>query len=595
MVQDLLPALSRASTVRMLIQSAGSLPLSANYSDLTAYFLTHATAIGVLIVASGDPRDPANLRGVVSRRRFLEWIPRLSSDHPESATPLSAVTDFWQQIQRFEVVSGQVPILESLSYVSSRPGPEIYEPLVIRTPEQLGLLDVHNLLIAHAYLSQNNLPAIPLENNPGLAPPTNGKHSLKALVVKPRHRKKLLAPAVSAPPDPPLPTHTPSASPAIPTSELLGNVLEHIEDGIEIIDQYGRTEYINPALENMMGYSLEELRGQESCLLFCNEENNGTFYRNIFKIVQSGEVWRGELVGRRKDGSLAYHQATFSGVYSEDNRFTHCIGVRRSLERSDPLEEHSQMRERTLELEAQMAELQKLNRMKDDFLSTVSHELRTPMANMKLAIWMLRSSQSHEKRESYLRILEAECARETDLITDLLDMQRLEAGMGTMLSESIVLSDWLPCIMESFSVRTQERQQRLSLEVLPDLPPLIADSRSLERILMELLNNACKYTPPGQDIVVRAGRGPRSSGAWPTIELSVCNGGVEIPMKELPRIFEKFYRIPNHDPWKQGGTGLGLALVKKMVEQVGGTISVLSHSGNTTFAVELPQAPNRES
>lgn len=575
--------------VRMLIQSAGSLPLSANYSDLTAYFLTHATAIGVLIVASGDPRDPANLRGIVSRRRFLEWIPQLSSEHPESATPLSAVTDFWQQIQRFEVVNGQVPILESLSYVSSRPGSEIYEPLVIQTPERLGLLDVHNLLIAHAYLSQNNLPAIPFENNPGLEPPTNGKHALKALVVKPHHRKKLLAPA------PILPIHASPTSLAIPTSELLGNVFEYIEDGIEIIDQYGRTEYINPALENMMGYSLEELRGQESCLLFCNEENNGTFYRNIFKFVQSGEVWRGELIGRCKDGSLSYQQATFSGVFSEENRFIHCIAVRRTLERSNPIEDHSQMRERTLELEAQMAELQKLNRMKDDFLSTVSHELRTPMANMKLAIWMLKSCQSYEKRESYLRILEAECARETDLITDLLDMQRLEAGMGTMLSESIVLSDWLPCIMESFSVRTQERQQSLTLEVLPDLPPLIADSRSLERILMELLNNACKYTPPGQDIVVRAGRGPRSSGAWPTIELSVCNGGVEIPMKELPRIFEKFYRIPNHDPWKQGGTGLGLALVKKMVEQVGGTISVLSHSGNTTFAVELPQAPNRES
>lgn len=590
MVQDLLPALSRASTVRMLIQSAGSLPLSANYSDLTAYFLTHATAIGVLIVANGDLRDPANLRGVVSRRRFLEWIPQLSSEHPESTVPLSAVTDFWQQIQRFEVVNGRVLILESLSYVSSRPGSEIYEPLVIRTPEQLGLLDVHNLLIAHAYLSQNNHPAIPLENALSLESPTNGKHPLQALVVKPRHRKKWLATAT-----PTLPIQAPPASLAMPTSELLGNILEHIEDGIEIIDQYGRIEYINPALENMMGYSLEELRGQESCSLFCNEENNGTFYRNIFKIVQSGEIWQGELISRRKNGSLAYHQATFSGVYSEANRFTHCIGVRRSLGHRDPIEEHSQMHERTLELEAQMAELQKLNRMKDDFLSTVSHELRTPMANMKLALWMLRSSQSHEKRESYLRILEAECARETDLITDLLDMQRLEAGIGTMLSESIVLSDWLPCIMESFSVRTQERQQNLTLEVLPDLPPLIADSRSLERILMELLNNACKYTPPGQDIVVRAGRGPRSSGAWPTIELSVCNGGVEIPMKELPRIFEKFYRIPNHDPWKQGGTGLGLALVKKMVEHVGGTISVLSHSGNTTFAVELPQAPNRES
>jgi PAS domain S-box-containing protein len=589
MVQDLLPVLSKSSAVKTLIQSSGSLPLSAHYSDLTAYFLTHSTAIGVLIVANDDPSDLANLRGVVSRRRFLEWIPRLSSGHPESAVPLSAVTDFWQQIQRFEVINGQVPILESLSYVSSRLGSEIYEPLVIQTPEQLGLLDVHNLLIAHAFLSQNNPPS--------LSPP-NGRRPLKTLVMKPRQRKKLHMPIVptSFPePLPAVPTSSPEALLAVPTSELLGSVLEYVDDGIEIIDQYGRTEYINPALENMMGYSLAELRGRESYLLFCNDDKNKTFYRNIFKIVQSGEIWRGELTGRCKDGSLSCHQATFSGVYDEEGCLTYCVAVHRSMERGEPVEEHSQMRERTLELEAQMAELQKLNRMKDDFLSTVSHELRTPMANMKLAIWMLRNSQSYEKRENYLRILEAECARETDLITDLLDMQRLEAGMGTMLSESIVLSDWLPCVIESFTVRAQERQQSLVLEVLPDLPSLISDSRSLERILMELLNNACKYTPPGQAIMVRAGRGPRSSAVWPTIELSVCNGGVEIPMKELPRIFEKFYRIPNHDPWKQGGTGLGLALVKKMVEQLGGTISVLSHSGTTTFAVELPQAPNRES
>jgi PAS domain S-box-containing protein len=586
MVQDLLPALSKGSAVKMLIQSSGSLPLSANYSDLTAYFLTHSTAIGVLIVANDNPSDPANLRGVVSRRRFLEWIPRLASEYPESALPLSSVTDFWQQIQRFEIANGEVPILDSLSYVSSRLGSEIYEPLVIQTSEQLGLLDVHNLLIAHAFLSRSNPSTLSLPN---------GRYPLKTLVMKPRQRKQLHVPASNPIPAPIMPTLSPSPLPGVPTSELLGSVLEHIEDGIEIIDQYGRTEYINPALENMMGYSLEELRGQESYLLFCDEANNRTFYRNIFKIVQSGEVWRGELTGRCKDGSLSYHQAIFSGVYDEENRFTHCVAVRRSAERGEPIEEHSQMRERTLKLEAQMAELQKLNRMKDDFLSTVSHELRTPMANMKLAIWMLRSSQSPEKRESYLRILEAECARETDLITDLLDMQRLEAGMGNILSESIDLSEWLPCIMESFSVRAQERQQSLALKVFPGLPPLISDSRSLERILVELLNNACKYTPPGQDIVVRAGRGPRSSAVWPTIELSVCNGGVEIPMKELPRIFEKFYRIPNHDPWKQGGTGLGLALVKKMVEQLGGTISVLSHSGTTTFAVELPQAPNRES
>jgi signal transduction histidine kinase len=103
----------------------------------------------------------------------------------------------------------------------------------------------------------------------------------------------------------------------------------------------------------------------------------------------------------------------------------------------------------------------------------------------------------------------------------------------------------------------------------------------LGRILTELLKNACKYTPLGEQITVTA------CAKAETIQISVTNSGIEIPASELPHVFEKFYRVPSADPWKQGGTGLGLSLAKKRTEYLGGRIWVESASGRTCFTVEL--------
>ena len=234
---------------------------------------------------------------------------------------------------------------------------------------------------------------------------------------------------------------------------------------------------------------------------------------------------------------------------------------------------------------AQVEELQKLSRLKDDFLSTVSHELRTPMSNIKMAIQMLKISPSAERSQHYLEILQNECAREIQLINDLLDLQRLEtASYSSLLVEAINLQDWLPIIIEPFLDRTQQRQQTLQINLPPDLPTIISDRASLERILAELLNNACKYTPFGGEIVLSICDQCVSAATIFTISNSV-----EIAEVELPRIFDKFYRVSQSDRWKQGGTGLGLALVQKLVEQLQGTILVESSRGWTTFTVELPK------
>jgi PAS domain S-box-containing protein len=246
---------------------------------------------------------------------------------------------------------------------------------------------------------------------------------------------------------------------------------------------------------------------------------------------------------------------------------------------------------------AQVEELEKLNRLKDEFLSTVSHELRSPVSNMKMAAQMLEITLNREgildaktaksnaevsKVSLYLQILQKECKRETDLINDLLDLQRLEAGTRPLDLDVIELHIWLPQIVKPFQERAQNRQQILQVDIPSQLPPLVSDSASLERILAELLNNACKYTPPGEKIVLTA------EAKSETLQLSVKNAGAEIPQSELTRIFDKFYRVPNADPWKQGGTGLGLALVKKLTEHLRGEIWVESGLGQTGFIIELP-------
>lgn len=233
-------------------------------------------------------------------------------------------------------------------------------------------------------------------------------------------------------------------------------------------------------------------------------------------------------------------------------------------------------------LAQQVEELQRLSQMKDDFLSTVSHELRAPLTNFRLAIDLLAISDSETERAQYLAILERECTRETELINDLLDLQRLDANARQRDLENIELQSWLPTIVEPFRDRAVAQQQTLQVEIASELPPIASDPHSLKRILVELVNNACKYTPPAGEITVTAQSTP------PYLELVVSNSGAEIPPTELPRIFDKFYRVPKADQWQRGGTGLGLALVKKLVEHLSGTIHVRSGSGLTTFTVQLP-------
>ena len=235
----------------------------------------------------------------------------------------------------------------------------------------------------------------------------------------------------------------------------------------------------------------------------------------------------------------------------------------------------------------QVEELERLNVLKDDFLSTVSHELRTPVASIKMATQMLEVTLQQTQilqttsAGRYLAILRAECDREIGLIDDLLDLSRLEVRPEALTLTTLNLAEWLPPIVETFQERSRDRALTLRLELDPALPSVVSDGDRLERILRELLNNACKYTPAPGEILVTAQATPEN------VFIQIKNTGADIPPVELSRMFDKFYRIPVGDRWKYSGTGLGLALVKKLVSYLGGAITVTSAEGWITFTVQL--------
>jgi signal transduction histidine kinase len=259
--------------------------------------------------------------------------------------------------------------------------------------------------------------------------------------------------------------------------------------------------------------------------------------------------------------------------------------------------------------QTQSIELKRLNQVQDNFLSTVSYELRIPLANIRMAIQMVSLALKREETESslvseaffslspeafdkvtrYIAVLQKECDRETKLIQDLLDLQQLDTDTLSLIMSVIQLDQWLPYIVNPFHKRFQEYQLTCSVEIEPDLPSLMCDQINLSRILVELLNNAYRYTPTGEKITVTAKKAPSSQDPEQIMfHLQVTNSGVELPPEEIPRIFDKFYRIPKLDLRKQGGTGLGLALVQKLVTRLGGQILVASSQGATSFTVELP-------
>ncbi|MNS20120.1 Alkaline phosphatase synthesis sensor protein PhoR [compost metagenome] len=246
--------------------------------------------------------------------------------------------------------------------------------------------------------------------------------------------------------------------------------------------------------------------------------------------------------------------------------------------------------QRTEELRTANEELRQLDRVKADLVSAVSHELRTPLTSIRGFAEFLEDGIGGDlgpEQIEFVRHIQSNTLRLQRLVDDLLDFARLEAGTFKLAFRSSDLRTSLTEVVESLEPLAQEKQVHLDAG-LPADPLLIeADTGRVEQVLINLITNAIKFTPPGGHVVVSAHRGPEH------VEFSIQDTGIGIANDRLPRVFQKFYQVDATTTREQGGAGLGLSIAKALVEAHGGQIGVESELGRgSTFWFTLPQRGN---
>ncbi len=233
-----------------------------------------------------------------------------------------------------------------------------------------------------------------------------------------------------------------------------------------------------------------------------------------------------------------------------------------------------------------LAQQQELDRMKDAFVQNVSHELRTPLTIAYGYVALLNSGELGELQEIQREPVMV-VARRLKLLTELVDDLKtiLEADTQQIQTEAVNLSEIVRKLVVDFQVAAEKAGLTLHTDVEPDLPAALGDSTHLHRVLDNLLSNALKFTPAGGQISVRLRQAEQN------LVMEVADTGIGIPEDKLDRVFERFYQVDGRMSRRYGGTGLGLALVKEVVESNGGTVKVTSRPGQgSTFTVTLPVA-----
>ncbi len=231
-----------------------------------------------------------------------------------------------------------------------------------------------------------------------------------------------------------------------------------------------------------------------------------------------------------------------------------------------------------------VTEARRLDSVRRDFVTNASHELKTPAASIQAAAETIKTAARDDPGviPRFADRLELEAFRLSRIVSDLLDLSRLESG--TDLDEEIALGGILRDEAERFERAAAEAGVSLGMSV-DDVPLVRGSARDLSLLVRNLVDNAIRYTRPGGRIDVAL------CAETDGVVVSVKDTGLGIPSRDLPRIFERFYRVDRARSRETGGTGLGLSIVKHVVENHGGTVSVRSELGRgTTFEVRLPAA-----
>ena len=351
--------------------------------------------------------------------------------------------------------------------------------------------------------------------------------------------------------------------------ERVRTIMESMAEGLLVIDGQGRISLANPAAEALLCLKQGEARG-----------------RTPLEAVRSHDL--DELVkaaDREKGGASA--------------EITLIAPRRRILAgTATVLRETGGVPQGTVLVLRDVTELKRLEEVRMEFVMNVSHELRTPLTAIRGYVETLLEGELKDQEEArrFLGIIHRHAERLGRLLNDLLDLSNIELERAPLHCRPLHLTEIARQALAMLAPLAEQKGVELTAGVPDALPPVLADRDRLVQILVNLIDNAVKYTPEGGSVRLGAAvlqpTPTQSTQSQSAVELIVEDTGIGIPRKDLPRITERFYRVDKARSREQGGTGLGLAIVKHLVQAHGGTLIIESELGKgTRIRVALPVAP----
>ncbi|HYF92957.1 MAG TPA: ATP-binding protein [Symbiobacteriaceae bacterium] len=326
-------------------------------------------------------------------------------------------------------------------------------------------------------------------------------------------------------------------------------ILTHMADGLLALDEAGRIIKLNPAAERMFRTLEPEALGR-----------------------LPAEAWP----DLRLEAALAKAVAENRSVIHE-TRF----GARYLLAYVTPLFSDRHQIAGAVVVFHDITELQKLESLRREFVANVSHELKTPLTTVKSYVETLLdgAAEEPEVRERFLRVVESETDRMARLVKDLLHLSQLDQGSASWDIQPHEAPPLVEECVARLAVQIERKKLNVTRNYADELPLALIDRDKLQQVLLNLLANAVEFTPPCGQITVSV----RPDGAM--VRFSVSDTGIGIPAEDLPRIFERFYRVDKARSRMLGGTGLGLAIARQIVELLGGAICISSVFGKGTEVV----------
>ena len=345
--------------------------------------------------------------------------------------------------------------------------------------------------------------------------------------------------------------------------EELEHIIESVYAGLMMANKAGKILQMNASARTMFGIERSDVLG-----------------RPYFEVIDDPKVK--DIIARSLDANEEDAEEVTLNVSGIGERI---YQVQTALVRS----ESEQQPIGSVSIFNDITEIRNVERMKTAFVSTVSHELRTPLTAIKgFVSTLLADTEGYYDRDTQLEfygIIDMECDRLTRLISDLLNVSRIEAGRALDLNPKPTQVSNLIDKVVSMQMSYTDKHT-FELDVDEDLQTVVADEDKVDQILTNLTNNAIKYSPKGCVITISA----HNDGNG--IVVGIADQGMGIPKEHLPKIFDRFHRVDNRDTREVGGTGIGLYLVKHLVEAHGGKIWVESEVGKgSNFLFTLPEKP----